>query len=151
MTTNEAVGTALEAARTAFNNAGGSRGRMPQARETVAWGAALAAAYPHLVGPLLERLDQQTTEIERLSGWRRLWRDRYRNLWEISEQYRAALAAAQARAEAAEELLKEPSGTIAELRDLWQRALEREGNLASAVADVVQKATQFCENDDGDT
>jgi hypothetical protein len=38
-----------------------------------------------------------------------------------------------------------------EVRDLWKRALTREGNLAAAVADVVWKAAQFGETDDGDT
>lgn len=91
------------------------------------------------VGPLLERLDQadadfkdldhrwserfrqQTAEIERLSSWRRLWRDRYRNLWGISEQYRAEIAAAQARVERLEsacrralENLDDPSFGLAE-------------------------------------
>lgn len=37
-----------------------------------------------------------------------------------------------------------------ELRDLWHTALEREGNLASAVADVVWKATPYGTTDDGD-
>lgn len=41
----------------------------------------------------------------RSAEWRRLWRDRYRNLWGLSEQYRADLAAAQARAETAEAIL----------------------------------------------
>lgn len=40
---------------------------------------------------------------------------------------------------------------IDEVRALWKAALEREGNLASAVADVVWKATQYGETDDGDT
>lgn len=40
---------------------------------------------------------------------------------------------------------------IGELRALWKATLEREGNLASAVADVVWKAAQFGETEDGDT
>lgn len=38
-----------------------------------------------------------------------------------------------------------------ELRELWKAALEREGNLASAVADVMWKATPYGETEDGDT
>ena len=38
-----------------------------------------------------------------------------------------------------------------EVRELWHRALEREGNLASAVADVMWKATPYGETEDGDT
>ena len=38
-----------------------------------------------------------------------------------------------------------------ELRDLWQRSLRREGDLASAVADVMWKATPYGETEDGDT
>lgn len=37
-----------------------------------------------------------------------------------------------------------------ELRELWHTALEREGNLASAVADVVWKATAYGTTEDGD-
>lgn len=42
-------------------------------------------------------------------------------------------------------------GALAVNNDLWCKALEREGNLASAVADVVWKATPFGTTDDGDT
>lgn len=37
-----------------------------------------------------------------------------------------------------------------EVRDLWKRASEREGQLAAAVAEVVWKATPFGEAEDGD-
>lgn len=37
-----------------------------------------------------------------------------------------------------------------EVRDLWKRALEREGDLAAAVADVMWKATPFGTTEDGD-
>lgn len=38
-----------------------------------------------------------------------------------------------------------------EVRELWKAALEREGNLAAAVADVVWKATPYGARADGDT
>lgn len=37
-----------------------------------------------------------------------------------------------------------------ELRALWKAALEREGHLVSAVADVMWKATPYGQTDDGD-
>jgi len=37
-----------------------------------------------------------------------------------------------------------------EVRELWRFALEREGDLASAVADVMWKATPYGQTEDGD-
>lgn len=45
---------------------------------------------------------------------------------------------------------KELNAALDEVRDLWRRALEREGNLASAVADVMWKATPYGITEDGD-
>lgn len=41
-------------------------------------------------------------------------------------------------------------GVLDEVRALWKAALEREGNLASAVADVMWKATPYGTTEDGD-
>lgn len=45
---------------------------------------------------------------------------------------------------------KELHGALDDVRDLWKRALEREGDMASAVADVMWKATPYGTTEDGD-